>query len=189
MKKKSDVQIGDEREEKFRDLRISQGYLSQKRNRAKFKKNDLWKFDVISMNKEGIEFAQVKGQYGRGAEKRIKEWIKENRDRIPENVRFTMAYYTEELGTFRTVDIPKSCIHTNITLKSNRSSIWTCCNCPQEFTQEEIKERLRQKTEKAIDKCGWEDNKGNCSNKFMTPPYCIGQDECVVILLNKQRGP
>ena len=105
MKKKSAVQIGDEREEKFRDLRISQGYVSQKRNRQKYKKNDVWVFDVISMNKDGIEFAQVKGPYGYGAATRIKEWIEKNRAMLPENAKFIMAYYTEELGTFRIVEV------------------------------------------------------------------------------------
>ena len=40
---------------------------------------------------------------------------------------------------------------------------------------------------KGISKCGWADNKGNCSNDFITSPYCIGPDNCVVILLKKQR--
>lgn len=107
MSDKTSNQIGDEREENFRDLRISQGYLSQKRNRAKFKKNDLWVFDVISMNGDVIELAQVKGKYGRGAHMRVKAWVEDNLDKIPENVRIIMAYYNDKDGTWRIVEVLK----------------------------------------------------------------------------------
>ena len=72
---------------------------------AKFKKNDLWVFDVISMNQDGIELCQVKGALSRGEQERIREWLRENHDRLPENLKCICAYEDEELGTFRIVEV------------------------------------------------------------------------------------
>lgn len=92
-KKLSDTKLGDEREEQWRDKRISEGWLSFKRNRMKFKPIDLWKcFDVLSMNGHIIELAQVKGEDSRGEQKQIRDWVEENRDKIPSNVRCIVVY-------------------------------------------------------------------------------------------------
>ncbi len=105
-RKKSDVQIGNEREEKFRDMRISQGYLSFKRQRKKFGPVDLWNcFDVLSMKGDVIELCQVKGPKSRGEQERIREWLRENKDKIPGIVRCICAYEDEKLGTFRIVEV------------------------------------------------------------------------------------
>jgi len=105
-KKKSSTQIGDRREEKFRDMRMSQGYLSFKRQRQKFGPVDLWRcFDVLSMKADVIELCQVKGSKSRGEQERIREWLRENADKIPDNVKCICAYMDDELGTFRIVEV------------------------------------------------------------------------------------
>lgn len=103
-KKRSDGKTGADNEQKFVDLRISQGYLSFKRNRVPFGPYDMWKeFDVLSMNADGIELAQVKTAKRndtRGAPKRILAWIEENRDKIPPNTTFMAVVWIEEIEQF-----------------------------------------------------------------------------------------
>lgn len=97
-KKLSDTQLGDKREEAWRDKRIAEGWLSFKRNRMKFKPIDLWQnFDVLSMNKNVVELAQIKGHDTRGEQKQIKIWLAMNRNKIPNNVRCIVAYHRPEL--------------------------------------------------------------------------------------------
>lgn len=111
-KEKSDVQIGDEREIRFRNWRISQGWLSFKRNRPSFKKQrqgnnspDMWGlFDVFSMKVDMLELCQVKGPDSRGEQKRIREWMLENADMLPENLRCIVAY-EKRPGVYRIVEI------------------------------------------------------------------------------------
>jgi len=101
----SPIQLGDFREEAFRDLRISQGMLSFKRNRPSFAKQrkgnnspDMWGlFDICSMNEHVVEFAQVKGHDTRDEQKLIKIWLAKNHGKIPNNVRCIVAYHRPEL--------------------------------------------------------------------------------------------
>lgn len=103
-KKSTTTKTGTNNEQRFVDLRISQGYLSFKRNRVPYGAYDLWKeFDVLSMNADGMELAQIKTakrKDTRGAPKRIKAWIEENRDKIPANATFMAVVWIEETETF-----------------------------------------------------------------------------------------
>lgn len=97
-RKLSDTQLGDLREEMWRDKRIAEGWLSFKRNRLKFKPIDLWEnFDVCSMNGTTIELTQVKGHDARHEQKQMKIWLAKNHDKIPPNVRCIVAYHRPEL--------------------------------------------------------------------------------------------
>lgn len=96
----------DEGENAFSELRKSQGYLSFVRARySRYSEYDMWgEFDVISMNADVLELAQVKANLNwdsRGAKKAIRKWMKENAYRLPDNLRCVVAIYHYELKQFR----------------------------------------------------------------------------------------
>ena len=106
-KKKSPTKLGDERMDRFVALRESQGYLSFKKNRVPFGTCDIWnEFDIFSMNAEVLELAQVKGKDSRASYRQaILDWMTENADKLPANLRCIVALEDDALGTFRTQEV------------------------------------------------------------------------------------
>lgn len=110
-KKKNTTKTGNESMRRFVELRKSQGYLSFVRARySRFGECDLWGvFDIFSMNRDGIELAQIKTASTRdtcGALKKVALWIQENRAMIPPGTNFVVAVWVtpEERFYVREID-------------------------------------------------------------------------------------
>lgn len=88
-------------ENEYAEIKRSQGYLSFVRaRRTRFGSYDLWNlFDVLSMNIHGIELAQIKTNVSRNSQKLIKEWMQENVNLLPENLKCVVAVRIDATGT------------------------------------------------------------------------------------------
>lgn len=90
---------GTKAEEEYAEMKRQEGCLSFVRQRKKFGSYDLWReFDVFSMNIDGIELAQVKTNNSRDSQKRIREWLRENVNRLPDNLKCVVAVRIDATG-------------------------------------------------------------------------------------------
>ena len=105
----STTKTGEDNEQRFVELRQSQGYLSFKRNRKPYGPYDMWKtFDVISINSDGIELCQVKTakrKDTRGALTQVAKWMIENKDKLPDNLSCVVAVWIEPEQKFYVTEV------------------------------------------------------------------------------------
>ena len=105
----STTKTGENNEQRFVELRQSQGYLSFKRNRKPYGPYDMWKtFDVISINSDGIELCQVKTakrKDTRGALTQVAKWMIENKDKLPDNLSCVVAVWIEAEQKFYVTEV------------------------------------------------------------------------------------
>jgi len=96
---KNTTKKGTKAEEEYAEMKRGQGCLSFVRQRKTFGSYDLWNlFDVLSMNINEIELAQVKSNRSRDSQKRIREWLRENVNRLPDNLKCVVAVRIDATG-------------------------------------------------------------------------------------------
>lgn len=91
--KKNTTRKGTKAEEEYAEMKRREGFLSFVRARkTRFGSYDMWKlFDVISMSIHGIELAQIKSNRARNSQKLIKAWLRENVNKLPDNLKCVVA--------------------------------------------------------------------------------------------------
>lgn len=80
-------------EQEYEDMKRAEGCLTDRRGRqGRFGKVDYFnEFDVLSINRDGLELAQVKCNNSRDANKRIRAWLRKNEHRLPDNLKCIVA--------------------------------------------------------------------------------------------------
>ena len=87
-------------EVEYAEMKRQEGYLSFVRaRRTRFGSYDLWNlFDVMSMDINGIELAQIKTNKSRNSQKLIKAWMQENVNKLPNNLKCVVAVRIDAQG-------------------------------------------------------------------------------------------
>jgi len=93
-KAKSAIKIGKDNEAEYEKRKQEDGYLTYrppKGSRWEANKDIFNMFDILAMDKSGIELIQVKTNQSGGSLKAIAQWVKDNEDKIPDNVSIELA--------------------------------------------------------------------------------------------------
>ena len=87
-------------EREYEQMKQAEGCLTDRRGRSgRFGKVDYFnEFDVLSICRDYFELAQIKCNNSRNANKRIREWLRKNKHRLPDNIRCVVAVRHDGCG-------------------------------------------------------------------------------------------
>ena len=114
-KKKSNTKIGNETVDEYIAIQESEGYISAPGGRKKrFGSEDFYGVgDVFCLRRDEIKVAQVKYGQSRSTYKEMVEWLRRNKDNLPDNFTLELAVKLKatktkpERWSFREVILPE----------------------------------------------------------------------------------